>query len=446
MPAQPRHPAVRLSAARCRPCTAPTAAVGRHDHRQFALRLQRAVLRRHHDGLGSSSAVGGGGPAPETSPASASAPSPWSPHDRDQCRRRQQRLRAGRVARPDRLALHHGHAVARPASRTGSTTRCTCWRAARSAGTAARRPRTSRTTACWSTARSTFTTTSTPPGAIGFRRATEALGTPNVAFAQAPTVVDTMPIEIGLYQQFNNFFYSSSAKATRYWHYDNSVITSPGLPASSRDRFEYGESLRLGYHLNEDLDRLRRARRSTRSATSRRSTRPASSAIRTARTSASARPGRPTRSACSKARSATRRKNFDGGLGSDVGAVLRAEGQLDGLCAADPAADHHAVDQRNRAQQLQELTSRPPSRSTSPTSIHDAWTLAGGLLFSAPTTARSTGAGVNPRTDYFMRGQIGLLYSIRPEIQIGPFFEYSHGSSTDSTLGRSMIVKSIPFD
>jgi hypothetical protein len=40
---------------------------------------------------------------------------------------------------------------------------------------------------------------------------------------------------------------------------------------------------------------------------------------------------------------------------------------------------------------------------------------------------------VGPRTDTFMRGQIGLLYSIKPEIQIGPFIEYSKGSSTDSS-------------
>ena len=66
--------------------------------------------------------------------------------------------------------------------------------------------------------------------------------------------------------------------------------------------------------------------------------------------------------------------------------------------------------------------------------IHDAWTLAGGLLFSIADYAVADGVqGVSPRTDYFMRGQIGLLYSIKPEIQIGPFFEYSHASSTDST-------------
>jgi len=68
--------------------------------------------------------------------------------------------------------------------------------------------------------------------------------------------------------------------------------------------------------------------------------------------------------------------------------------------------------------------------------IHDAWTLSGGLLFSAADYSLVEGSGAGPRTDYFFRGQIGLLYSIRPEIQIGPFFEYSRGSSTNS-LGPS---------
>jgi len=57
-------------------------------------------------------------------------------------------------------------------------------------------------------------------------------------------------------------------------------------------------------------------------------------------------------------------------------------------------------------------------------------------LFSVADYSPIAGSGAGPRTDYFFRGQIGLLYSMRPEIQIGPFFEYSHGSSTDS-LGPS---------
>ena len=268
-------------------------------------------------------------------------------------------------------------------------------------------------------------------GAIGYKRSTEALGTPNVAFAQAPTVVDTLPIEIGLYQEFNDVFYQIGAKATRYWHYDNSVITSSGLPASSRDRFEYAETLRVGYHLNEDLDlyvapSLNQVRYINKI-----------NAVGQERDSNGSNLGfgatwRPNSISVLEGEVGYQNKNYETGFGSDSGLSYSLKGQWTGYAP---------------------LTLRPTlSRSINETAlsnyknftattfaidytyvIHDAWTLAGGLLFSVADYAPVEGSGVNPRTDYFMRGQIGLLYSIRPEIQIGPFFEYSRGSSTDST-------------
>jgi hypothetical protein len=90
-------------------------------------------------------------------------------------------------------------------------------------------------------------------GLIAFRRATEALGTPNVSFAQAPTVVDSVPVELGLYQRFNRLFYQLNVSATKYWYYDYSTITSLGLPSASRDRTEYEERIRIGYEVNENL-------------------------------------------------------------------------------------------------------------------------------------------------------------------------------------------------
>ena len=72
-------------------------------------------------------------------------------------------------------------------------------------------------------------------GLIAFRRTTEALGTPNVSFAQAPTVVDSIPIELSLYQRFNRVFYQLSASATKYWYYDYSTI-SVARPAGGKPR------------------------------------------------------------------------------------------------------------------------------------------------------------------------------------------------------------------
>jgi hypothetical protein len=264
---------------------------------------------------------------------------------------------------------------------------------------------------------------------IGYKRATEALGTPNVAFAQAPTVVDTLPVEIGLYQEFNDIFYQVGAKATRYWHYDNSLITSAGLPASSRDRFEYAETLRVGYHLSDTLD-LYLA--------------PELSQVRyietvnidgQQRNSNGTNIGfgatwRPNDISVLEGQVGYQTKSYDGGLGTDSGLSFSLKGQW------SPYAPLTIRPTITRA--ITETALSDYKNFTSTTYavdytyiIHDAWTLAGGFLLSVADYAPIEGTGVNPRTDYFFRGQIGLLYSLRPEIQIGPFFEYSHGSSTD---------------
>jgi len=74
---------------------------------------------------------------------------------------------------------------------------------------------------------------------VAVRRQTEALGTPNALVASSPTVVDSIPVEVGLYQRFNRFFYDFRASATRYNYIDNSIVSAGGLPAASRNRFEY---------------------------------------------------------------------------------------------------------------------------------------------------------------------------------------------------------------
>ena len=267
--------------------------------------------------------------------------------------------------------------------------------------------------------------------ATGFRRSTEALGTPNVAFAQAPTVVDVLPIEIGLYQQFNRVFYQLSAKAARFWYQDNSQIISTGLPGSSRDRFEYGESFKLGYQLFEDL------------------------AVFVAPSFNQVRYIEPINSA-GQARNSDG-MNFSLGAAWQVNAISILEGTIgyqstnfsSGL--GNTSALSYALIGTYTG--YAPLTLRPYiSRTINQSAlsqykdyvstifavdftylIHDAWTLAGGLLFSVADYSPVDGSDTSPRTDYFFRGQIGLLYSIRPEIQIGPFFEYSRGSSTDSS-------------
>jgi hypothetical protein len=274
-------------------------------------------------------------------------------------------------------------------------------------------------------------------GLIGFKRATEALGTPNVAFAQAPTVVDTLPVQIGLYQEFNDVFYQIGAAATRYWHYDYSTITSQGLPASSRNRFEYAETLRVGYHVGESLD-LYLA--------------PSLNQIRYIETINAAGQDRNSNNT-NLGVGATWRPNEVSVLEGEIGYQNKTYNS--GGFASDSGLSFSL---KGTWSAYAPLTLRPTiTRSINETAlsdyknytstifaldytyvIHDAWTLAGGLLFSVADYAVADGVqGVNPRTDYFMRSQIGLLYSIKPEIQIGPFFEYSRASTTDPTTGPS---------
>lgn len=267
--------------------------------------------------------------------------------------------------------------------------------------------------------------------ATGFRRATEALGTPNVAFAQAPTVVDVLPIEIGLYQQFNRVFYQLTAKAARFWYQDNSLIISTGLPGSSRDRFEYGESFKLGYQLFEDLSVF---------------VAPSLNQIRYIDAINSAGQARNS-DGMNVSIGATwqvnaisilegtigyQSTNFSSGLGNTSALSYGLIGTYTGYAPLSLRPYVSRTINQSALSQYKDYVSTTVAVDYTYL-IHDAWTLAGGLLFSVAEYSPVEGAGVGPRTDYFFRGQIGLLYSMRPEIQIGPFFEYSRGSSTDSS-------------
>jgi len=244
-------------------------------------------------------------------------------------------------------------------------------------------------------------------------------------------VVDTVPVEIGFYQQFNRIFYQITARAARFRYYDYSTISSLGLPGSSRDRFEYGETLRIGYQMFEDLDVF---------------VAPSLRQIHYIETI----------NAAGQARDSN-------GMNVSLGATWRINpiSIVEGSAGYQSAS--YATGLGNTAAWAfglagtwtgyAPLTLRPYiSRSINESAlsnyknfvsttfavdynyvIHDAWTLSGGLLYMIADYSPIDGSGVPPRTDYFFRGQIGLLYSLRPEVQIGPFFEYVKATSTDST-------------
>lgn len=268
---------------------------------------------------------------------------------------------------------------------------------------------------------------------IAFKRATEALGTPNVAFAQAPTVVDSIPMKLAVYQKFNRFFYEVSGGATSIKHYDHSAIISGGQSASERDRMEYEEKVRVGYEVGADVSvfvqpTLNQRRYSNLLTPSRDSDGLGMAGGATYTFS-------PT-STIEGSVGYSSQRTADGG-GTTTALTFGLGGSWNGYAP---------------------LTLRPNiSRSISESAlsayrnivstvlgvdftylVYEAWTAIGGLSYTTAEYEPSSGPNAGtPRTDSYMRGQIGFLYSLRPQISIGPVYEYTQGSSTDATGGPS---------
>jgi hypothetical protein len=279
-------------------------------------------------------------------------------------------------------------------------------------------------------------------GLVAFQRATEALGTPNVTFSQAPTIADSLAAEASLYQRFNRFFYQLTVAATKYWYYEFSNIASLGLPAGSRDRTEYEERVRLGYEVSEGI-------------------------------SLWLQPGLNQRRYVTPTNQFGQQRDSNGWfLNFGATAVLTAKTQLEGFVgyqALSYPADGTSTNAmifglRGVWNGYEPLTVRPAlMRSINESALinyqnyisttigvdftyqlHGPWQAVGGVAYNIAEFTPAFGAtNVNPRTDYFFKGSIGLLYSLRPQIQIGPLYEYASGWSTDVAAGGPTYTRNI---
>ncbi len=280
-------------------------------------------------------------------------------------------------------------------------------------------------------------------GLIAFRRTTEALGTPNVSFAQAPTVVDSVPIDVSLYQKFNRLFYQLSASATKYWYYDYSTITSLGLPAASRDRTEYEERLRIGYELVAD------------------------------RFSVFLSPGINQRIYVDTVNAAGQQRDSTGwNIGVGASLTLSAKSALEGSIGATSqtytatglSTSAIAFSLSGTWNGYEPLVLRPMLARTINESaltnyqnyvstvagidftydIHYPWKAVGGISYNTADYTPAPGVtGVNPRTDYFVKASLGFLYEVRPQYSIGPIYEYSQGWSTDVPAGGPQYSRNL---
>ena len=278
-------------------------------------------------------------------------------------------------------------------------------------------------------------------GLVGVRRQTEALGTPNALIASAPTVVDSIPMEIGLYQRFNRFFYDFKVAATRLQYIDNSLISDGGLPGASRDRMEYEEKIRLGYEIIEGIDVW-------------------------------VMPGLNQRIYDQFVNAYGQQRDSTGWFANFGGTIkFTAKTSLEGYIgyasqtyladgSTTPAFTFGLTGSWNG---YEPLTIRPAFIRTINESaysnyqnyvsttlgvdfsydIHDAWQMVGGTGINISQYTPVPGSGVGPRTDYFWRASLGLLYSLRPQIQIGPLYEHTSGSSTDVASGGPSYTREV---
>ena len=278
-------------------------------------------------------------------------------------------------------------------------------------------------------------------GLIAYRRATEALGTPNVSFAQAPTIADSVPIEVGFYQRFNRFFYQLGASATKFWYYDYSTITELGLPAASRNMTGYQETIRLGYELSETVTLF-------------------------------IAPGFNQRIYDQTVNSAGQNRNstgFNFGVGGSY--TLSAKTSLEasiGYTSQYTASDGSttaatAFNLGGSWNGYEPLMLRPViSRSINESAltgyqnyistiygldwvydVHYPWKAIGGLSYNTADYTPVPGTGTPPRTDYFFKGSLGLLYEVRPQYSIGPVYEYTQGWTTDVLTGGPQFSRSL---
>jgi hypothetical protein len=264
-----------------------------------------------------------------------------------------------------------------------------------------------------------------------FARTTEALGTPDVAFQTTPTVVNTLPVSLAMYQRFNRLFYQVSASLTRFSYQDFSALNPSVLPGNSRDRTEFGENLRGGYEIRDGWDLWVQG-------------------------------GVNQRRYLQQINIANQQRDSNGwsvtgGSTLDLGGVSKLEAFVGysqqnylnpGLIT--PAVVFGLGGVWNG---YEPLVVRPfiirQTNETAYTNYQDYisttigsefiytiatdWTVNAGASFSLLdyTPAPGNTAGAFAHTDNFYRASVGLLYSLYPQLQFGPLYEFAAGNGPD---------------
>jgi hypothetical protein len=269
-----------------------------------------------------------------------------------------------------------------------------------------------------------------------FTGTTEAFGTPDVAQAQAPSVVYAVPLNLGMYQRFNRLFYQANASVTGLRYSDFSQLNTNALPAGSRDRNLFGESLQAGYELREGFDVWVQGALNQ-------------------------------RRYLQNVNIAGQQRDSDGwtvtgGSTLDLGGVSKLEGFVgysqQNYSSAGVTTGAVVFGLAGTWNGYQPLTVRPfVVRSINETvytnyqdyvsttigaefnyTIQSDWQLNAGASFSLLDYTPVPGTtGSFQHTDDFYRVSLGLLYAFQPQLQIGPLYEFSAGNGPDPNTSQN---------
>jgi len=261
-------------------------------------------------------------------------------------------------------------------------------------------------------------------------RTQELLGTPDVALTQSPSTVYALPLSLSMYQRFNRLFYQATVGATGLRYSDESQLNTSALPAGSRDRNEFGETLRAGYELYRGFDFWVQG-------------------------------GLNQRTYLQNVNVAGQQRDSNGwtivgGSTFDLGGISKLEGFVgytqQNYLNTGVTTGAVTFGLGGTWNGYQPLIVRPfVIRSINETvfanyqdylsttigadfnyTISNDWQLNAGASFSLLDYTPAPGTtGTFQHTDNFYRFSLGLLYSFQPQFQIGPLYEFGAGNGPD---------------
>jgi hypothetical protein len=222
--------------------------------------------------------------------------------------------------------------------------------------------------------------------------------------------------------------------ATRYWYYDYSTISSLGLPAASRDRTEYEEKVKFGYELTDNFTLFLAPGINQRVY------------VDTINSAGQQRDSTGWSMAVGASWNLGPKSTLDGSVGV-VNQTYTASGTSTSATMFSLGGSWNGYEPLvvrpilMRSINESALASYQNYVSTVAGidftyDIHYPWKAVGGFSYNTADYTPAPGvSGVNPRTDYFVKASLGLLYEVRPQYSIGPLYEYSQGWSSDVAAG-----------